>query len=438
MGEDGGDDSGDDDFDDMNNTWFVAPDETLVTMTIPSWFPAPQCRLTDDLKSKLLTVYISNYIYLTYDQSVFVYRAFIRSSHRKSLSLRSSGHYSSDRNSIPVFSFIPFPPPWFSGQLDFRIDGRQILPSPIVFEEACIPRKRQFRSRTTTVIVKLQGVISAFAKLEHEFALSALAYLVANFSRFAHLFTDTRVDSEQTPQPAPQTTALQISSPSGNNTVTPLAPSHQTSGNIGQQIPSPIQLAQSSLSAGLHGQGSSYGRHAVRSPTTGRQLGLEGRPTPPPPRSSLPTPSTNATVRSNNTTTGHRIKAVSASLDDVQRDGSAADAHSDDDDFQTPWSALSLNIQQSCHTFRLPLHMKCRANTVRSRNKRKKNSASDATNNHNPLPMDDFSFLRDDPPPFRPPPIPPIPPMPEDYDELEFVGSVIPQAPIQSQPRPQL
>lgn len=78
--------------------WFVVPNHLLSTMVLPRWFPAAEKPMTEAFKSGFLIVDIDKYQHLTDKQALFVYRAFIRSAHKRSVKLHRAGSYSNYPN----------------------------------------------------------------------------------------------------------------------------------------------------------------------------------------------------------------------------------------------------------------------------------------------------------------------------------------------------
>lgn len=169
----------DDDCEDYNNEWFVAPDEVMAKMQLPPWFPAAKMPESEQFNSSTITVDIDRFQHLTYDQAVFVYRGFIRTAHKNSLLEKHKNIYEGNRHYKTVFSFTPFTPPWYVRNIDCRVSGTSVFVPPLQFDEPCIPRKRQFRSRSSPIVVKLQGLIAAFYQKEREFSVATIDYLVS-------------------------------------------------------------------------------------------------------------------------------------------------------------------------------------------------------------------------------------------------------------------
>lgn len=135
----------------------------LKKITPASLFPSSPRQNDQTLKTSVLEVYIDRFCTLTYDQVVFIYRGLIRTAYRRALQLLflSNGNRNGRKKKI-VFSFRPFTPPWFTGIIDCKIKDESIYDPPLRFNEPVLPTNREFRSRSTPSIFKLQGPLDAF------------------------------------------------------------------------------------------------------------------------------------------------------------------------------------------------------------------------------------------------------------------------------------
>lgn len=160
------------------NEWFIVPQEILDGMELPSWFPSKNPTVTEHFTNRSITVHIDKFRMLTYDQRCIVYLGLIRSAHKKSLqvsSLRSNPHFKM------VFSFKPFTPPWFLATINCLVNNRPVFSPLLTFDHPAIPQKKQFRSRSYTVVGNLQGVIAAFYSKEPRFAAATIDYLMNKY-----------------------------------------------------------------------------------------------------------------------------------------------------------------------------------------------------------------------------------------------------------------
>lgn len=81
-----------------------------------------------------------------------------------------------------VFSFKSFTPPWFSSQMDCRLQGQSVFHSPLIMEDACLPRKKHIRSRSSPTVRMLQGLIASFHSREPLFSRTVINHLMRECS----------------------------------------------------------------------------------------------------------------------------------------------------------------------------------------------------------------------------------------------------------------
>lgn len=166
------------DTDDLNDEWITAPDSIMLHMDLPDWFPSPKLNVTEEFKGKHLVVNVDSYTSLSYKDALFVYRAFIRTAHKKSLLPQQRSKYEGNKYFKSVFSFIPFTPPWFPHTLDCMVEGKSLFSTPLKFDEHCIPQMRCIRGNRSMVRAKLQGVIACFYNHEPAFAAETIDFLI--------------------------------------------------------------------------------------------------------------------------------------------------------------------------------------------------------------------------------------------------------------------
>lgn len=133
--------------------WHVVPDSILNSTVLPSWFPSSPFSTTLYFRSSILHVEIDRFRHLNWEKAAFVYSGLIRTSFKKAVQLYRSRN--NRPKSLQVFSFQPFTPPWFSGLLRCTVHGNSVYDDPIRIEETTIPRKRDFRSRSSSTVTML-------------------------------------------------------------------------------------------------------------------------------------------------------------------------------------------------------------------------------------------------------------------------------------------
>lgn len=167
--------------DDINASWYIAPKDVMQKMTLPPWFPSSAQRSMQTFKNATLRVDVDKFSFLSYDQALFVYRALIRTAHKKALEAKKDGTSATIRTLKRQLCFTRYTPPWFAGNLDCRREGNPMFSPPLKFKHPSLPLMKDLRSKSFVAVGMMQGVIAAFYSKEPDFSSAVIDFLVSKF-----------------------------------------------------------------------------------------------------------------------------------------------------------------------------------------------------------------------------------------------------------------
>lgn len=161
----------------------MAPDRVMAKMTLPSWFPSMPTAETQ--KTTPIVEDIDKFCQLTYVQTLYIYHSLIYTAYKKALSDSKRDDFDSFQgpgNFSHYYCFDHYTPPWFSESIICQINGKPMFDSPLHFAGVTIPQKKQMRSKTTSSVAMIQGVIAAFYSREPAFAKATVDYFLSECS----------------------------------------------------------------------------------------------------------------------------------------------------------------------------------------------------------------------------------------------------------------